>query len=61
MSTILELALWKIKINDMSHNNKNQTLAKKKIKADDSSSRSPCGADFIIGHVLPFLITLVDE
>jgi hypothetical protein len=58
--TILELALWKMKINKNGHNNKNQTHFQKKMKADDSIIRSQnrvtCGADIVIGHVLPFLI-----
>jgi hypothetical protein len=37
------------------------TQSQKKLKADESSIRQQCritcGADVIIGHVLPFLIT----
>jgi len=59
-TSILEIALWKMKINEKSHNYKNQTRHKK-IKTDDSSIRSQsrvtCGADVIIRHVLPFLIS----
>ena len=29
ITTVLELAVWKIKINEMSHNNKNQTHCQK--------------------------------
>jgi hypothetical protein len=54
-TTILELALWKMKMNGQSL--KETT----KIKSDESSSRQQCritcGADLVIGHVLPFLIT----
>jgi hypothetical protein len=36
------------------------TQSQKKMKVDDSSIRSQnrvtCGADIVIGHVLPFLI-----
>jgi hypothetical protein len=60
-TTMLELALWKMKMSENGHNIKNQTHYQKKIKADDSSSRSQnrvtCGADVVIGHVLPFLIS----
>jgi hypothetical protein len=54
-TTILELALWKMKMNGQSL--KETT----KIKSNESSSRQrcriTCGADLVIGHVLPFLIT----
>jgi hypothetical protein len=60
-TTMLELALWKMKMSEKGQNIKNQTHCQKKIKADDSSRRSQnrvtCGADFVIGHVLPFLIS----
>ena len=60
-TTMLELTLWKMKMSENGHNIKNQTHCKKKMKADDSSSRSQnrvtCGADFVIGHVLPFLFS----
>ena len=60
-TTMLELTLWKMKMSENGHNIKNQTHCQKKMKADDSSSRSQnrvtCGADFVIGHVLPFLIS----
>jgi hypothetical protein len=59
-TSTLELALWKMKINKNGHNYKNQTRHQK-IKTDDSSiqsqSRVTCGADVIIRHVLPFLIS----
>jgi hypothetical protein len=59
-TTILDLALWKKRINENGHNYKNQTCHQK-IKTDDSSIRSQsrvtCGADVIIRHVLPFLIS----
>jgi hypothetical protein len=54
-TTILELALWKLRMNGQSL--KETT----KIKSDEASSRQrcriTCGADLVIGHVLPFLIT----
>jgi hypothetical protein len=58
-TSILELALWKMKMNEKSHDDR-ATQSQKKIKTDDSSVRSQnrvkCGADVVIGHVLPFLI-----
>jgi hypothetical protein len=59
-TTMLELALWKMKMSQNGQNIKNQTHCQKKIKADSSSrsqNRVTCGADFVIGHVLPFLIS----
>jgi hypothetical protein len=57
-TTILELALWKM--NEKSHQDLT-TQSQKKIKTDKSSSRQQCrvtcGADVVIGHVVPFLIT----
>ena len=51
VTTILELALWKMKISENSH----QDLA-----THDSNVQSQdwvtCGADVVIGHVVPFLI-----
>ena len=48
ITVVLELALWKLKMNEY------------KINTDDSSiqrqCRVLCGADIVIGHVLPFLI-----
>jgi len=59
ITTILELALWKMKMNEKSHQDM-ATQRKKKMKANDSSIRSEiritCGADVVIGHVLPFLV-----
>jgi demethoxyubiquinone hydroxylase (CLK1/Coq7/Cat5 family) len=59
ITSILELALWKIKMNEKSHHDR-ATQSQKKMKTDDSSVRSQnrvtCGADVVIGHVLPFLI-----
>jgi hypothetical protein len=58
ITTILELALWKMKMNEKSHGT--TTHYQKKIKADDLSIRSQyrvaCGADVVIGHVLPYLL-----
>jgi hypothetical protein len=57
VTTILELALWKMKIWS------ELTLWKMKIKSDEARSprqqcRITCGADVIIGHVLTFLVTI---
>jgi hypothetical protein len=60
-TSILELALWKMKMNEHGHNNKNQPHCQKKMKTNDSSIRSQnrvtCGADVVIRHVFPFLIS----
>jgi hypothetical protein len=59
-TTILELALWK---NRITENNCQHTTIdrRKKIKTGDASIRRQCrvtcGADVIIGHVLPYLIS----
>jgi hypothetical protein len=59
-TTILELTLWKTRLDDNCIK-ENTTLHQKKIKVDETSLRQhcrvTCGADVIIGHVLPFLIT----
>jgi hypothetical protein len=58
-TTMLELALWKMRINDSSLI-ENATGHQKKIKTDEWSIRQQCrvacGADVVIGHTLPFLI-----
>ena len=55
ITTILELVLWKMRLNENSH----------QIKTDESSMRRQCrvtcGADVVIRHVLPYLITVGDE
>jgi hypothetical protein len=59
-TSILEIALWKMKINNNSLE-ENTTRSQKKVKIEESDIRSKCriicGADVVIGHVLPFLIT----
>ena len=61
-TTILEIALWKMKINDNSLKENPAWHQKKKIKTDELSFRQQCrvtcGADIVIGHVLLFLITV---
>jgi hypothetical protein len=58
ITTILELALWKIKINEKSHGMASHY--QKKIRVDQSEFRRQCrvtcGASVVIGHVLPFLL-----
>jgi hypothetical protein len=60
MTSILELAMWKMNINDNILKD-STTRHQKKIKTDEPSIRQQCrvtcGADIVIGHVLPFLIT----
>ena len=62
--TILEIALWKMKINDNSLN-ENTTQHQKKIKVGESDirqqSRLTCGADAVIRHVLPYLVSVADD
>jgi hypothetical protein len=59
VKAVLELALWKTRINENSHE-WGATNCRKRIKTDEASIRRQCritcGADVIIGHVLPFLI-----
>jgi len=58
-TTILELALWKMNIFDTSHQQKS-FRRQKEMKVEGASPRQQCrvtcGADVIIGHVLPYLI-----
>jgi hypothetical protein len=60
VTTMLEIALWKKRINDTIQQQK-MAQSRKKIKTVESSTRQQCrvtcGADVVIGHVLPFLIT----
>jgi demethoxyubiquinone hydroxylase (CLK1/Coq7/Cat5 family) len=60
VTTILELALWKLKMSENGHQDR-ATQSQQKMTADESSIRSQnrvtCGADVVIGHVLPFLIS----
>jgi hypothetical protein len=64
VTTILELALWKMKIND--HCLEENTIrSQKKFKTDESDIRQQrrvkCGADVIIQHVLLFIVSAEDE
>jgi hypothetical protein len=65
ITTILELALWKMEM-DQANNQENETRPWEKEKTDESSVRQhshvTCGADAVIRHVLPYLlISAVDE
>ena len=60
-TAMLELALWKMKMNEKGHQDRaTQTQSQKKMKADESNvrcqTRVTYGADFIIIHVVPYLI-----
>jgi hypothetical protein len=64
-TSMLELVLWKMKIDEESHNEKS-TRRQKKGKTDESSVRQhcrvTCGADVVIGRVLPYLLmSTVDQ
>jgi hypothetical protein len=56
---MLELALWKMRMNEKKSTDV-ATKSQKKIKTDKSSTqlqcRVTCGADVVIGPVLKFLI-----
>jgi hypothetical protein len=59
ITTILELALWKMSMNVK------MAQHQKKMRTDESSMGGQCritsGADVVIRHVLPYLITVADE
>ena len=52
VTTMLELALWKMKMNENGH----QDMATHDDSNVRSQDRVTCGADVVIGHVLPFII-----
>ena len=64
-TTILELALWKMKMNEKKSNQDIATQSQKRIKTGESITRQQChvtcGADVVIGPVLQFLIATGDE
>jgi hypothetical protein len=64
VTSILELAVWKLRMNE-SILKESTTRHQKKIKTDESSIRQQCrvtcGADSVIRHILPYLITATDE
>jgi hypothetical protein len=66
VTTILELALWKMKMT-MNENIHQEVMCsrQKKVRVDQSEfrrqSRVTCGADVIICHVMPYLIAVAVE
>ena len=60
ITTILELTMWKLRINE-NITQEEATNCQKKIKIEEFSIRQQCrvtcGADVVISHLLPFLIT----
>jgi hypothetical protein len=58
VTTILELALWKMKMNEKKSHQDIATPSQKKIKSDESSIRQQCrvtcGPDVVLCHVLQF-------
>jgi hypothetical protein len=63
ITTILELALWKLRMNE-NIPQEEVTHCQEKMKTDETEIRRQCritcGADVIIGHVIPFLISTED-
>jgi hypothetical protein len=63
-TSILELALWKLRMN-AKHPQEEASQCQKKIKTDESSIRRQCritcGADVVIRHLLPYLVTVAVE
>jgi hypothetical protein len=63
-ASILEFALWKLRMNEK-HPQEEASQCQKKIKTDESSIRRQCritsGADVVIRHVLPYLVTVAVE
>ena len=58
-TSVLELALWKTKLNSSQEEDKKMGCSKKaKIEESDlrKQCRTHCGASIIIGHVLPYLL-----
>ena len=60
----MEIVLWGMRLNEKCRQDM-ATQSQKMIKTDESSIRQQCritcGADVIIGHVLPFLISVADD
>jgi len=58
-TTLLELALWKKKMDDHCQE-RNEKRRAKRVKIEESASRQMCrvgcGADVVIEHVLPYLV-----
>jgi len=55
-TTIIELVLWKHKINDYNNCNGSEHI-KKKLRMDRGQCRINCGANIVIEHVLPYLVS----
>ena len=56
--TLLELALWKAKLDEKEVNCEESATKKLKIEVEDDArlkKRVTCGADTVIKHVVPFL------
>jgi hypothetical protein len=64
ITTILELAVWKLRMNE-NIPQEGASHCRKKVKTNESSIRRQCritcGADVVIWHILPYLITATDE
>jgi len=58
-TSLLELALWKIKLDDKNHGDK-MGNCNKKLRIDQSEfrlqCRISCGADHVVQNVLPYLL-----
>jgi hypothetical protein len=52
VTTILELALWKMRISENNHQD-DMATHDSNVRSQD---RVTCGADVAIGHVVPFLV-----
>jgi hypothetical protein len=66
VTTILELALWKMRMDEKSYRrNMTRSICQMKMTSDESDIRRQCrvtcGADVVIDLVSPFLITVLDE
>ena len=63
-TSIVELALWKHKMNDYSQGKRNRRT-KKKTKIEDADVRKQCriscGADIVILHMLPYFVPTASE
>jgi hypothetical protein len=64
ITTILELALWRLRMKK-NISNEEEARCRKKIKTNESSIRRQCrvtcGADIVIRHVIPYLLSTEDE
>ena len=64
ITLILELALWKMSMNEK-HPQEEATPPQKKLRSDkpdiQRQYRVTCGADVVIRHVLPYLIYTEDQ